>query len=153
MPYYSSGFLGRVVAALLILVVVIAAIGFWRDWWDVAMFDDAANDEIELQVNVDKQRIREDASTAAREAREAAETVSVAADVESVRGTVTEATAEEITIRAENDATHSFQLTDAAEIEIDGQAATPQRIPDGRQALISYRENAGTKTVLKVKVL
>jgi hypothetical protein len=139
--------------ALLVVVLVVGAIGFWRDWWGVAFFDDTPNDELELQVTVDKQRLRDDAATAAEEVREAAETVSVAADVESVRGTITEASGGQITVQTENDTQESFQLTDAAEVEIDGRSASPDRIPDGRQALISYRENEGTKTVLKVKVL
>ena len=58
----------KFLGTLVILVVIVAGVGFYRGWFDVATDDQPGATNVELKI--DKERIKQDAQAAAEKARE-----------------------------------------------------------------------------------
>jgi hypothetical protein len=51
---------------VVLLGIVVVALGYYRDWFDVSATDNSATDQVDVNVRIDKARIKSDA----RKARE-----------------------------------------------------------------------------------
>lgn len=58
----------KFLGTLVILVILVAIVGFFRGWFSVSTNDQPEQTKVELKV--DKQRIKEDAKSASETARE-----------------------------------------------------------------------------------
>jgi hypothetical protein len=143
----------RAVLVIILIVIVVALIGAWRNWWGVSVSENETENRSEMKVVLDKDEIQEDARALVDETREASEAVSVAAGVESVRGHVDQIDEETITLTTEDGETASFALTTAVEFDSEGEAAGREDFTQGDEVVITYRESDGKKTVLKVTLL
>lgn len=144
--------LGAIILTVVLLLVVVFVIGVWRDWWEFAVDTNGPDDNVEMEMSVDEERIREDAGAVADQARETAENVTVAADLETVRGRVLEfdATEDELIIETE-ERTMSFKTSEATDVSGD-EAVSLGELPAGEQVLVTYRSRDGVNTALEVQV-
>jgi hypothetical protein len=143
----------RAVLVIVLIVIVVALIGAWRNWWGISVSENEAENQSEMKVVVDKDEIQEDARAVVDSTREASEAVSVAAGVESVRGHIAEIDEESITLTGEDGDSETFTLSTAAEYVAEGEAAGPEEFNQGDEVVITYRESDGKKSVLKVTLL
>lgn len=143
----------RAVLVIVLIVIVVALFGAWRNWWGVSVSENETENRSEMKIVVDRDEIEEDGRALVDETREASEAVSVAAGVESVRGHIDQIDEETIRLTDEQGETETFALTTTAEFEADGEAAVRDDLTQGDEVVITYRESDGKKTVLKVSLL
>jgi hypothetical protein len=49
---------------VVVLGIVVVALGYYRDWFDVSATDNPATDQVDVSVHIDKSRIKADARKA-----------------------------------------------------------------------------------------
>ena len=54
----------RLFSTFILLVIGVAALGYCRDWFSVSTTDNPLNDDIEVNLHIDKSKIRHDARQA-----------------------------------------------------------------------------------------
>lgn len=53
----------RLFRLLIVVVIVVGAIGFWRGWFSFGTTKDPAGNQMDLHLTVDKNKIRQDLET------------------------------------------------------------------------------------------
>ena len=140
---------------LLLLVVVVVGVGFWQGWFALSTNTDGEGDgQTNVTLTIDKEKMEQDTSSAIeatrREAREAGEKISAAADLESVQGVVqsVDAAQNTITLRTDEGDVQTFRAGDGTEIAVDDEETTLSGISAGDQAVIVYKDGDGDERIV-----
>lgn len=149
----GSRSLGAAFIVLVLLLVIVVVVGIWRGWWRFGAEADKDKDTVEFKAQVDRERIGEDVGAVAESAREAAQNVGVAADLETVRGTVTDVrpASEELVIESETESL-TFKTSDATEFVVGEGAASLDTLQAGQNVLVTYRQQEDANSAIKIEV-
>jgi hypothetical protein len=142
--------LGCIGTLLLTLLVVIAVVGWFRNWYDVAGRD--APDEIEVGLRIHKEEVGRDIGKLRDEARRLTDTADVAADLKTLEGTVTAVSATELTVVVE-ELEHRLLIDEVTEYYADTEKANLQAISEGDRVRVTYQETDAQKRAARVTVL
>jgi hypothetical protein len=141
---------GCIGTLLLTLLVVIAVVGWFRNWYDVAGRD--AADEIEVGLRIHKEEVSRDLGKVRDEARRFTDTADVAADLKTLEGTVTAISATELTLIV-GELEHRVLIDEVTEYYADTEKANLQVINEGDRVRVTYQETDEQKRAARVTVL
>jgi hypothetical protein len=142
--------LGCIGTLLLTLLVVIAVVGWFRNWYDVAGRD--GPDEIEVGLRIHKEEVGRDLGKLRDEARRLTDTADVATDLQTLEGTVTAVSATELTLVA-GELEHRVMIDEVTEYYADTEKANRQAINEGDLVRVTYQETDDLKRAARVTVL
>ncbi|HUE15845.1 MAG TPA: hypothetical protein VMR25_16870 [Planctomycetaceae bacterium] len=73
---------------LILLVVALVAVGFWRSWFVVSAHDSPESEKVDINLKVDTAKIKEDTKRATEKTKEEAEKISakVKEEAQKLRG-------------------------------------------------------------------
>lgn len=124
-----------VILLVIILLVLVAALGAWRGWWRTQVKENDA-DQVQVELDVDRGRIREDAGELADRARRATQSASVAKDLRTVEGTIREWSDDHLVIEIDGKSIR-FRLSEATKFP-EGERADV--LQEDQRVLVTYRE-------------
>lgn len=96
-----------IIVLVIVLVVALAALGFYRGWFSLSTADDLRRDEFNVDLKVDKGKMHADVESARSSARGLAENAKKAVKdgtkTETVQGVVTEISRDQLTVKRADD--------------------------------------------------
>jgi Cu/Ag efflux protein CusF len=141
---------GCAVITLLTLVIAVLAVGWWRNWYDVATRD--TPEELEFGVRIHKDEVERDFGKLRDETQRVAETAKVAADLETMEGTVVEVSPTQITVQvAEQD--HTLRIDDVTKVFVEDEEASLESLQAGDPVRVTYEQTDGHKRASRITVL
>jgi ribosomal protein S1 len=118
-------------ALLFLLLIVLAVVGYFRGWFFVSTADDLRRDEVNVNVKVDTEKVKEDVDAARKSARElgndANKALKETTGADTVKGTVSDVRPDQFSVKQDdgmvvtilrNGATKSATDNAAAELKV-----------------------------------
>jgi len=108
---------------LIVVAIAVAVLGYYRGWFFLATADDLRRDEFNVDLRVDKGKVKSDVEAAREAARglgeNAQKSLKDATHSETVKGVVTDATPQHVTVkRADNSEVQIALTPEAVEIKV-----------------------------------
>jgi len=135
----------RFIIFVLALLVVVVAIGIYRDWFNFGKQDDPGSDKTRLSVEVDKRKIEQDAEALKQQAKELGQRANIDTGnkEETATGTVS---------KVDSAAQRLMIVTsDNKELTVNVDASTKLRAKDGPMSLNDLRAGERVTVVYSVK--
>jgi predicted lysophospholipase L1 biosynthesis ABC-type transport system permease subunit len=135
---------------LLIAIVTLLAVGWWRNWYDVASRN--APDEVEFGVRIHKEEVERDLGRVRDETQRLTESAQVASELQTVEGNVTALSASELTVRV-GELEHRMMLDEVTQFYVNNDEANLQSVRVGDQVRVTYQESGGQKRASRITSL
>lgn len=140
------GCAGIVVVTLLVVFLVV---GWFRNWYDVSGREDAQQAEFGVQIH--KEELERDFGKLREESERVAESAQVAAELETLEGTVSDVSATQMTVRV-GDTDHAVAVDEVTQFYVGDEEADLQNIQTGDPVRVTYQETDAQKRASRVTV-
>jgi len=149
----------KTITTLVFLVIVMIGLGFYLHWFDLSTASDAQQDKININLNIDKGKIKADAETAKEKSGELAQRLEKKADDISAKDQTAQGK-----VAAVDDKESSFTLTDKrkeltihldatnAKIRLRGAEAHLKDLRTGDEVSVVYRVTDGKNIARSVTI-
>lgn len=147
--------LGSVIGTLFVLLVIGLLIAWALGWVTFGITDTEREDRVEVRMGVDKREVKEDTQQVRSRIKELRESASAAAELKSVRGTITAVKDDQLSIeRDDEDRPRQFVLDNRTVVKAEGgdREIRHDALREGQQVIVTYREVRGDKVAVTVRV-
>jgi hypothetical protein len=149
---------------VVICLAVVVAIGWSRGWFALSTSQDQRNDQVDIDLRVDRAKVRSDVSAARERAEELGKSAAKQAEKlvkpnesvasETASGIVTEIRhmGKELDIRTTADRSLSFVVQEGAEIASDGGTVALESLKPGQHVRIDFQVSRGKNVARRITI-
>lgn len=148
--FRGPSLIGCAATLLLILVVVVLAVGWFRGWYEVSGRD--GDQDMEVGVRIHKEEVGRDLGKMRDETQRLMESAQVAAELSTMEGTVSGLSSSELTVRV-GERDQSVAIDDVTEYYRGNTQVELQSIQQGDQVRVIYQESDAGKRASRVTLL
>jgi hypothetical protein len=148
----------RFLGFLFIIVLIVAAVGYFRGWFTVATSHASGSGEV--RVGVDRDRIRDDADKLGELPEKVAEKVralarSAGRDESELEGSVTavDVPSRNLSVTVGTESIVDLQVPDAVTVKQAGQAIAFDRLRPGQRVRIGFSHAGSARKLARIEVL
>ncbi len=142
--------MGCAATVLVTLLVVLLAVGWWRNWYDVSGRD--APEEMEFGLRIHKEEVERDLGKLRDETQRLTESAQVAAEMETIEGTVTELSPTQLTVRV-GERDHSVAIDEVTQFYVENDQVSVESLNQGDQVRVTYQQTDAQKRASRVTVM
>lgn len=148
--------MGRFIAVVLVVLIGIGVLGFYRDWWQISSASHGG--EVDYTLKVDKDKIKQDRDAALERVRKAGDTVrektAELADRDAVRGKVTAVDAVKgvLTVAPEKAEAVTVQTNDKTVIKRNDETITLREVQIDQPVMVVFATEDGKRVARSITV-
>lgn len=147
--------MGRIAAVLIVLLIGVAAAGFYLDWW--RLNKTTQGEEIDITLSVDKNKIKKDTDAAVERVQQAGKDVAKQmqkAVRPSVEGTIASVSADDrlITVTRETEEPLTLHIAGDTTITRDNAEATSADLQVGQRVTVVHETQDGKNVARSISV-
>jgi hypothetical protein len=148
-------FMRRLLGTLAIIVIIVVVVGVYRDWFHFTRSQDQGGETLDLGVQVDKQKIKEDQQALENKAKEfGGQLRDKAAPEEKATGTIAQVdpTAQRVVVRTTDQKEITVYLESATKVRLNDAQASLKEVHEGDRATVNYSAKDGKNYARSISV-
>jgi translation initiation factor IF-1 len=145
---------------LVVLFLIVAGVGWYRGWFTMGLRNDSSDDKVDVNVSIDRAKIRSDTQAAQERTRELGERVTRQArevvkspEEETARGNVIDVLPEmrQVRVRLE-DGVQTFEVPENSTVRLQAKSGMLEQLKPGDRVTVIYQMKDGKRVARSLTV-